>query len=151
MHLSCQVLLKDNLTEDNFQRILAVIWESSAQVRIKNRSSGKTVFMSLFLRLRRRPSTFVSRTRSRRPTSRPSWRLSKCSVTSSMETSRPGMRLSPGRKMFGWLVTLHVTQIQFYALCWQLRPQDAPALAALCLWLCRLDQPLLLGTDQGAT
>ena len=32
IHPSCQVLLKDNLTEDNFQRILAVIWESSAQV-----------------------------------------------------------------------------------------------------------------------
>ena len=29
------MLLKDNLTEDNFQRILAVIWESSAQVRNK--------------------------------------------------------------------------------------------------------------------
>ena len=40
------MLLKDNLTEDNFQRILAVIWESSAQVSIKNRSSGKTVLVS---------------------------------------------------------------------------------------------------------
>ena len=130
------MLLKDNLTEDNFQRILAVIWESSAQVRIKNRSSGKTVFMSLFLRLWRRQSTFVSRTRSRPPTSRPSWRLSKCSATSSMATSLPETRLLPGRKIYGWLVNphsappksnsrkiygwlvnLHVTQIQLYALC----------------------------------
>ena len=47
IHPSCQVLLKDNLTEDNFQRILAVIWESSAQVRIKNRSSGKKQFSCL--------------------------------------------------------------------------------------------------------
>ena len=32
LHFHFQVLLKDNLTDDNFQRILAVIWESSAQV-----------------------------------------------------------------------------------------------------------------------
>ena len=163
IHPPCQVLLKDNLTEDNFQRILAVIWESSAQVRVNNRSSGKTVFMSLFLRLWRRPSTFVSRTRSRRPTSRPSWRPSKCSVTSSMATSLPGTRLSPGRKIYGfmdiwiwiwiWIYGWRIctTQIQFYQLCWQIRQQDASATTALCLWLCRLDKPLLLGTDQGAT
>ena len=35
------MLLKDNLTEDNFQRILAVIWESSAQVRNKTDQVAK--------------------------------------------------------------------------------------------------------------
>ena len=147
-HPSCQVLLKDNLTEDNFQRILAVIWESSAQVRDKTDLVAKQ-FLSL--RLWRRQSTFASKTRSRPPTSRPSWRPSKCSATSSMATSLPGTRLLRGRMIYVWLVSLHVTQIQFYALCWQLRPQDASATTALCLWLCWLDQPLLLGTDQGAT
>ena len=44
----------------------------------------------------RRQSTCALRTRSLRPTSKPSWKPSKSSVTSSMGTSHQGMKLSPG-------------------------------------------------------
>ena len=52
-------------------------------------------FECLFRPWRRR-STCASRTRSPRPTSRPSQKLSKSSAISSMATSRQGTKLSPG-------------------------------------------------------
>ena len=47
----------------------------------------------------RRQSTCASRTRSLRPTSKPSWKPSKSSATSSMGTSHQGMKLLPGKQI----------------------------------------------------